>query len=695
MKWSAVIIVLFFAISLFATDGPPEIFAFQTSKEHVLDQRQNYFLTSTDYRINPKVNPITGEYCEEEVDLVVAGSEPLSVRRFYNSSSPYDPRYATWRYNPEAFFVANLEWGEQEIFAAIGDVDGGVCSLKPSSESPYTFDFHPQKSFAIANSDGKSHPSNTQISYWRRGDPKNKHRFQYMGTITDGSGRKRSFASPMHRWTHYVHWTEKKGNWLAGSETVWRIYANTWTPYHIPIIEEKLPNGNILCYTYTQWKEEKQNYPLPQLLGSIMAYNADKSKVLGYIHFHYARAKHDEVAGIQVTGSDGRVSFMQHGGNSPIKLASSQRAGQPFISYDSRNTILNTIVKPDGRVMTTEYNAEGKVSSQYAPVGINGEMCPIGCYEYQDKFTIVYDAENNKTIYRYDDNKKITAIEVYQGNVLYRTDRLQWDASTGNLTLKTVEDASGTPIQITQYQYDKNQNPILERIGNGQEWRTISRTFSEDGFNLKLTETDRDNKLIRYTYIPGTNLLSSELTCEGKTIRQRTFYTYDNCAVCIKTITDDGSSENPYNLQDVTYRKIIEITPKQTIPCFGLPEIVEEKTINSKGQEISLGKIIYTYAPFGQVLQEDHYDANGAYRYSLYNTYDEHERLTAKTDPLGFTTIYTHDANHNIISIAGPRDDQYREITYDTADNPFALQIGRQTVQSLSQKGDTINSDKS
>ncbi|MCC5832529.1 MAG: hypothetical protein JJU12_05755 [Chlamydiales bacterium] len=32
----------------------------------------------------PKVNVVTGEYCEEERDFVVAGAQPLSIRRFYN-----------------------------------------------------------------------------------------------------------------------------------------------------------------------------------------------------------------------------------------------------------------------------------------------------------------------------------------------------------------------------------------------------------------------------------------------------------------------------------------------------------------------------------------------------------------------------------------------------------------------------------
>ena len=36
----------------------------------------------------PKVNVSTGEYVEEAVDLVVAGAQPLSLRRFYNHLEP-------------------------------------------------------------------------------------------------------------------------------------------------------------------------------------------------------------------------------------------------------------------------------------------------------------------------------------------------------------------------------------------------------------------------------------------------------------------------------------------------------------------------------------------------------------------------------------------------------------------------------
>jgi RHS repeat-associated protein len=292
---------------------------------------------------------------------------------------------------------------------------------------------------------------------------------------------------------------------------------------------------------------------------------------------------------------------------------------------------------------------------------------------YHDRDTEVYDAEGHKTVYRFNEHKQILNLETYKDGSVYRVDRLTWDTATGNLLKKTVEDGSGHVFQITEYSYDKNHNPIVERIGDGKEWRTINRTFSDDGFNLKLSETDREGKLIRFKYIPNTNLLASELVYEGNAIRKRTFHLYDDCAICVKTILDDGHSEDSNNLQGVSYQKITKIAPRQKIPCFGLPEIVEEKTIDPSGNEILLHKVIYTYTPFGKVLKEEHYDAKGFYRYSLLNAYDDKERLISQTNQLGHKTTFAYDANNNITSISGPKSGQHQEITYDKANRPIRI----------------------
>ncbi|MFZ0564649.1 MAG: hypothetical protein WAM28_00405, partial [Chlamydiales bacterium] len=270
-------------------------------------------------------------------------------------------------------------------------------------------------------------------------------------------------------------------------------------------------------------------------------------------------------------------------------------------------------------------------------------------------------------------HKRLEIIAYLKDYCVYRQDHFDRNPKTGNITRKAIADANNTPFQITKYTYDKNQNPIQEQVGKGKEWRTLTRTFSDDGFNLKLSETDRDGKLTCYTYIPDTNLLASEIVYEESAIRKRTFHFYDDCAVHIKTIIDDGQTADPNDLEGVTLRKITKITPRQKSPCFGLPETVEEKTIDSFGNEKLLKKISYVYHPSGKIHKERHYDANNTHCYTITHTYDGQERLTSTTDPLGFKTTFTYDQNNNLTSISGPRPDQHREITYDKANRPIRI----------------------
>ena len=73
-------------------------------------------VTNTPYLMTPKVDAVTGTYHEEEVDLIIAGCEPISFHRFYQHKAN-NPSFGTWIYNPETYAAANFDiHGKDTLF---------------------------------------------------------------------------------------------------------------------------------------------------------------------------------------------------------------------------------------------------------------------------------------------------------------------------------------------------------------------------------------------------------------------------------------------------------------------------------------------------------------------------------------------------------------------------------------------------
>jgi len=118
----------------------------------------------------------------------------------------------------------------------------------------------------------------------------------------------------------------------------------------------------------------------------------------------------------------------------------------------------------------------------------------------------------------------------------------------------------------------------------------------------------------------------------------------------------------------VTERHVKLITPRNKLP-FGLPEIVEEKYWDfTSGEYLLLKKTVNTHSDQGKLLQEDHYDSNENFAYSLKWEYDLLGNVTKKIDALGQTTIFRYDQNGNKTWEEGPRPGWHKEFTYDLAD---------------------------
>ncbi|NGX53296.1 MAG: tRNA(Glu)-specific nuclease WapA [Chlamydiae bacterium] len=661
----------FSSVHSFAEEDQLDYYAGKKKVTH--NTRENYPITYAPTPTVSNVNLITGDYIEDEVDLVVAGVTPISLRRFYNHLAPHENHYGGWRYNPESYLAANFELEDQPKFVAVGDRNGQIFLCDP--EGPDHYFISPEKvtnGYTTPDSIGAEHHlSNTDISYQKVHDIKNKARYSWKGTITDGSGTVRTFNSPMHEWNSFIK---------ASSRSKTYFGPNQWTPYLIPITEEKLPNGNILCYTYTNLTHNRL-YPQYLILASITAYNSTKTKMLGSLAFDYQRGS-ENISGIQVIGSDRRRVSITHSIEDVARLHSVKAPGRGEIVYNYEEYLSN-ISKQEGQERIEYDPVTHKIAAIYDTSGDGSELRLVNRFEYNtdvEKFTKVIDGKGNATLYHFDDQNHVSAIEKYLAEETspYLTESYIWDENN-DMTLKSVVDADGSIVSQFEYAHDENHNIIEEKYSDILDNYTIKRSYSNDGMNLLLTEHDGIKKVV-YSYVPGTNLIASELIFdEEEMIHTRTFNTYDDCAVCIKTIVDDGKTEAAEDINDLTYRTITYTHPKQSTPCFGLPEIVEEKSLDQSGVEILLHRVKYIYHPSGKILSEEHFDASNNYAYSLSKEYDAEERVITEVDAMGSKTIRHFDNAGNLAALIGPRPDMFKRWFYDHAHRPIQ-EIERQSA---------------
>ena len=188
-----------------------------------------------------------------------------------------------------------------------------------------------------------------------------------------------------------------------------------------------------------------------------------------------------------------------------------------------------------------------------------------------------------KTRYIYDSRSQLISTERYDDqNTLYRVEQRFWgktQADAGSLLARTIADGKGQVHSYRSFQYDKSGNVLEERLyGNltGKQEAALQvsrdgqlledaechiRTFgySTDEFNLLTKAGDSKGNQTLYFYQPGTNLLTKKLIFDKGNIKKRTFHTYNEDAICIKTIEDDGSQEEEYKVWSVTGPSVLMV----------------------------------------------------------------------------------------------------------------------------------------
>ncbi len=316
--------------------------------------------------------------------------------------------------------------------------------------------------------------------------------------------------------------------------------------------------------------------------------------------------------------------------------------------------------------------------------------------EYHQGHTEVRDAYNHRTLYRYVLGDRLTHIEHYGGTsdesyIKYSTDRLFWGQPRhqqhGDLICRALLEADDNVRSCRYLQYDRAHNvtaehifgnltganaisPTLDSNGipqeNGCECYTIRRTYSDDKFHLKLTETLPNGCIKKFQYKPNTDLLEATYVCDGDHFLHREFREYDGNATLIKTVEDNGSGMTCDDTTNVSLRKITYVTPKKSAPCLGLPENVANYYYDSSTHsECSLGRTQNVYSLEGYITNQDHYDADGALRYTLHREYDHMGNIVLEQNALQQLIERVFDANGNKVIERGLNPNFYTEHTYD------------------------------
>ena len=428
---------------------------------------------------------------------------------------------------------------------------------------------------------------------------------------------------------------------------------------------------------------------------------------LGMVEYEYAENNKKTEISLKYGGKQKALYIMDNleSGYSQYIVAA-YRVHAPYISYQyepksSECTDPNMIQKgyPNNRFQKIGYYQKGsnvvgnfqfiikkdsspwigRVKCLQAPVG--NDETPITTHKFiynnldeKSGSAEVYDAYDHLTSYTWDKYKRLSSLARYTGSsnhILTSVDRMYWGGDVTRdeilLSARTFENAAGEIQYMRAFEYDeygnilydglygnltgKNQKPCRifpngKVIDNGCECYLKHFTYSNDESHLLISSTENDVTQV-FAYKKDTDLLISKLHLFKNNIFKREFYDYDENAVLILEMEDDGSSDNRDDLTKVTERHIKRITPQTEAPV-GLPWIVENKYLDLKtGAECLLNKTINKYCCDGRLTLKELYDANDKFIGQLIMGYDAHGNLIKEVDILGQETIRRYDSNDN------------------------------------------------
>ncbi len=630
------------------------------------------------------VNVITGDYFDFSTDLELPGSDPLVLSRFYCSTDNETKiPFRAWKFNHD---IAAFESPDNAL--TLGDSYGAKIPFNSKSWADPSF-----------------------------GD--DKYDANFTGVVNSAI-LKRRLTNTAHEMSGRFHVKNKTVQYSAKDRKliakdgggIEYYFSNVGSEKKAPIRQLLKPNRNQLNYDY----DKKDNLTLVRALNCI-------GTPFGQFEFKNSfPSKNKELAVLNVHGSNqinATYEFKRLKSKKWVltKVQSTQAIPTTY-QYDAHGRLVRRSM-PDGRCIDIEYFAKldkapllalrllsNRVKTLKAPVGNDDKLIPIYRFEYDfaakqksDHVKIsrgdvkVFDAYGRLTAYHFDQPERLNQIEHFEGVEqprLYSKEQFVWGASetpdVGNLLSKSMVLPNGETVFCRTYEYDGAGNVIGEclhgnltgistvplilddqgkPIPNGCECLYIGHEYSKDGRNLVTYENDpMFNFDWMYQYHDNTDLLKAKFKIEGKGIRIREFFDYDESGSVVTAITDDGSSLERTNLADVSERLITRTQNTKQFP-LGLPETVDYFYLDmSSRKEVLIKTIRNSYDSLGHLCKQSVSDSHQTF-YTLEWTYNARGQETKKIDELGNITLKNYDDNGNLIFEHGPNQDVRYYYNYD------------------------------
>ena len=350
--------------------------------------------------------------------------------------------------------------------------------------------------------------------------------------------------------------------------------------------------------------------------------------------------------------------------------------------YDSNHLMTSWADENGNTVITNVYDNEGRVTKQ---TDANGGVATL---TYGENTTTTVDNEGNKTVYKYDDNKRTIAITYPDGSYCYKSyndsnqlvkevtpkgTRIYTYDVYGNIATETRED--GAKATYTYNEQNKLTNVIGYAGGvvtniydaNGNLVTCIQPdgnkvTYTYDNLHRMTSQTDGRGVTITYTY-EGANLVSY-IDGEGN----KWSFTYDKLNRQISASDPLGNTSQI--VYDAVGNKIAQVAAdggKTTYTLDALGNILSTK--DAKGNVTS-----FTYDKMYNILTVT--DADGSVIKYEYNK--NGDKIKA-TDANGDSITYTLDCMGRVVKETN-KDFGTKTYTYDLAGNITKIQDGEGSV---------------